>query len=320
MGAVERLEHLFATDGLLVKTVGGWLGSDWEDKLRSAQTLDQVPVDTDCGAWCAAFSFLHAQLPVAVYDPSGSGLLFDAHDDLWRFVQCLAPTDSNAASRSCCACFEPKNCPFQLIDPHNSGYCQTPCAEQDDTCKLLAAGCGYNLRDLGNFDFVAEYRGCSSSEVRDGSCELCKQPAWCIDSSWPSPYGGPISPREWSERFTNHGAQLHGCKFKREQKSEFIEASRAHYARRGSECCDWNKVTMYVGPHDGGLQAALMRSLVGLVDFHGDGARLRGIQQHLLRLGLREVPVFSLHQGLWHWMRDATVQLSGTPYQLVQRY
>ena len=68
---------------------------------RAATRLEDVPVDTDCGPHCAAFSLFTPHLPVVVFDAQGYALAYDAAM-LWPLVRCAAAIDTNSEQRVCC--------------------------------------------------------------------------------------------------------------------------------------------------------------------------------------------------------------------------
>ena len=69
---------------------------------------------------------------------------------------------------------------------------------------------------------------------------------------------------------------------------------------------------------DAGIEAALMRSLLGLVDFSGNGSSLLHVQQALKRLG-KHAPIFTLRQSFSAWQLDIRVDLQSPPFLLLER-
>ena len=274
-------------------------------------------------------------------------LVFDA-GALWdQYVQCAAVEDSNSGNRACCACFEPPFCPFwPNLPSDDTGYCAAACAADaaDPVCQQLAAGCGHNLRDLYNAEWGE--RRCSEADIRSGTCGLCMRPVWCDDAA----YGTPITTaQEWMRRFTDKPflTQDHQCKFKASQKSLFIEsahalmsavkrdesgsvwdpASRMESKREPGAMWDrftWNEVNMYMdgGVADGGLQHALARNLIGLLDVQGRwGYQLDVVARRLGELGL-DVPKVTMtmdgYNRLDSWDPDHDADLLSWPYQLTR--
>jgi hypothetical protein len=285
---------------------------------------------------------IHAHIPTAyqctlVYI-SCLALVFDA-GALWhQYVQCAAVEDSNSGNRACCACFEPQYCDFDDMPREDSGYCAAACAHgaADPVCQQLAAGCGHNVRDMNNAEWGE--RRCSEADVKSGTCGLCMQPAWCDDSEgdgeFSSAYGTPITTaQEWMSRFTDKPflTQDHQCKFKASQKSLFIEATHAlmskvkrDYAGSMWDRFTWNEVNMYMdgGVADGGLQQALTRNLIGLLDVQGGGAKLDDAARRLGELGL-DVPKLTMtvdgFNQLDSWDPDHDANLLSWPYQVRRR-
>jgi len=272
---------------------------------------------------------------------SSLALVFDA-GALWHdYVQCAAVEDSNSGNRACCACFEPQWCPFDGMSSEDSGYCAAACAHgaADPVCQQLAAGCGHNLRDMDNAEW-GEQR-CSEADVKSGTCGLCMQPAWCDDSEeqyqqFSSAYGTPITTaQEWMRRFTDKPflIQDHQCKFKASQKSLFIDSAHALMSKvkrdvdAGGDMWDrftWNEVNMYRdgGVADGGLQQALTRNLIGLLDVQGDGSMLDDVARRLGELGM-DVPKLTMtvdgYNRLDSWDPDNDANLLSWPYQVRRR-
>ena len=341
--AMADLLDAFEEDGLLIHSLQG--NSDWPNRLAAATTLDDVGFDTDCGAHCVALSLLHPQLPVQAYCPRCITLVFRAGADLWRrYVQCAAVTDSNSGNRACCACYEPQWCPFGGMDRMDSGYCASACVDPTDaTCQALAAGCGFNLRDIGNDIFGT--RKCSENQVKRGTCGLCTQPAWCddggvllADGSYASPYGKPIDTLTlWQTKMEKQGVWLqdHQCKFRASQKDAFVATAHAHMKtqkRQGHVVgFSWNEVNFYSdgGIADGGFAAAMLRNLVGVMvirengqDWHQpDDRTLSAIIRQLARLNIT-VPKLKLriggHINLDEWDPTRSVNLRGMPYHLTE--
>lgn len=343
---LSQLLAAFETDGLLIHAVSAFgKDNDFGSQLHVAQSLHDVELDRDCGQHCIAFSLLHPTLPIQPYCPECPTLVFAANADLWSYVQCAAPTDSGTAYRSCCSCLwrrgdDPKWCPIRGLDRFDQGYCRAACTEDptDELCHQLAAGCSHSVWNTRNREFGA--RACSDDAVRGGDCGLCSEPAWCDDDGRPTAYGNPITtPQQWMDRFMVHASntQHHQCKFKRSQKSAFVATTHAAMARLkahwrngwGPEggALPWNEVNMYSGPGDGGLQAALMRNLVGVMTMRrgrGDDD-IRRIARRLAELGL-EVPTFEMdiegnppfNSQLRSWRPQARISLERAPHRLRQ--
>ena len=81
--------------------------------IHEAEQLMAWPprVENDCGDYCAAFSWLHPELPFAPFSfngyKSGIMLAFEATDEVWSQVQCMAVADAFTSTRACCSCDDP---------------------------------------------------------------------------------------------------------------------------------------------------------------------------------------------------------------------
>lgn len=124
--------------------------------------------------------------------------------------------------------------------------------------------------------------------------------------------------------------QSHQCLWKPEQKETFIDTARAFALdARAHGTPTWvaeNECNFYVGPDDGGVQAAAMRSLVGIAylrDIGGpaDMEATLSVARHLRQLG-KHVPVFKLsHErraSFDLWQPDRDVDLADHPYDLAE--
>ena len=123
------------------------------------------------------------------------------------------------------------------------------------------------------------------------------------------------------------------CKFKASQKSLFIDSAHAFMSKvkrdvdSGGDMWDrftWNEVNMYRdgGVADGGLQQALTRNLIGLLDVQGDGSMLDDVARRLGELGM-DVPKLTMtvdgYNRLDSWDPDNDANLLSWPYQVRRR-
>ena len=284
-------------------------------------------------------------------------MVYEANETLWRHVQCAAVTDSSSATRSCCACFDQKFCPFEGFPKDDSGYCHANDGGcWDDTCRQLAAGCGASVYDIAGLSNQGLNVGlpsgvdwgsqqCSRTEIESGQCNMCKQPLWCDGEGsfgyGGAPYHGVRTSAQWLRLFFDRdGGRAIGsrqCKWKRTQKRQFLETVRARFTRRATQKLDrwghhydhahpWNEINFYVGPRDGGLANDLWRNLVGLLYVRNvadadDLANLKRLKAHWKGLG-REVPLFGVTaeelDAVQHWRAEEAVRLDGHPYDLVE--
>jgi len=311
---------MFETDGLLVHmtTCHGQFCNyqdaiRWYEETVSSSTLPPE-IETDCGRWCSAYTFLHNSLPFVSFSFEGShsglALLYAATDDLWGEAQCAAVTDSSSTTRACCACSDPALCPFWNYPRDDAGYCGTPCDEDDDNCKKLAAGCGASVFDVST-NWGAQR--CDEQMIRSGHCDLCKQPLWCDDPGNPFGFGSAIKgPEEWMHMFNKQdGGKAVGsrqCRWKSSQKQTFIDTMRTRYVARGElhgfDFCNlWNEVNFYVGPGDGGVKHKFWNNLMGLLYVRTSGDendwnRMHQLHHHFAGLGV-SVPMFAINgEGL----------------------
>ena len=331
---MAELLAAFKAGGLFIQNIED--DRDWERRLLEANTLDDVPVSTDCGVNCTAMSLFHPRLPVQTYCPTCLTLVYAASGELWDLAQCAAVADSNSANRACGACFEAEYCPFKGVDKEDSGYCREACTDDPagPLCHQLAAGCAHNLRAVGD-EYWGEMK-CSEADVKGGQCELCRQPAFCDASTLAYGNDTIATPAEWMARFSSKEqipdeqrkwTQDHQCFFRGSQRDTFVETARAYALtlRAGAvRGFPWNEINFFSdkGRHDRGLQPALMRNLVGIFDMQGDGARLDDVAEKLARLG-RPVPRFTLRGAAWGelhlWDPLTPVELRGWPYSLEER-
>jgi hypothetical protein len=312
--------------GILAKTVNG----RWIDAAFRANKLRDVAVDRDCGKWCSAFTYLSPDLPLALFTPGhiGVGLVFDANPEVWQHVQCTSVIDSNSANRACCACNEAQFCPFPDFDGSDSGYCAAACAPGQpdrELCMQLAAGCSINTM-TARFEFQ-----CSEEEIRTGQCHLCQRPQWCDDpDSAGVAFGVVDTTDKWMHFFFGTGyPATRQCKYKRTQKDSFVATAREYNRRRqiqtDHEIAIENEVNFYVGPDDGGAEAALMDNLLGLVYLRtsgngGDPSILSNLRRHLRRLGMRHLPIYAITnekegENGW-WKHNVSVDVRQAPYSL----
>ena len=307
----------------------------WKTAALATTSLEQFPVELDCGRWCTAYTLLSPELPVSVFsgdgnDGYGIALVHAAGGELWdNFVQCAAVVDSISAQRSCCACAEQWNCPWKGMDAADSGYCRAACGggAPSDTCKQLSAGCGVSGWDIRD----GKWNQCSNTSLMSGRCELCMHPLWCDDDS-SFGYAGRIkTEKDWIDEFLYDRTRARQCKFKPSQREQFIRTTTRYlevmHERNlfGGLPDVENEVNMYVGPGDGGTAAALMRSLVGLVYIRTQGKPsdldfLKKLGLHMrTQLGL-DVPLFGLSaervRYVEHWRRGVPTDLLAAPYSL----
>lgn len=341
---MAQLREAFRTTGVLTKVTGChgafcmW-GSNLErahEWLWEALGEDTIPpdVDRDCGPRCSAFSFLNADTPVTPFGWSGymSGfmLVFEANEELWQHVQCMAVSDCFTSTRVCCTCSDLMNCPYNGFGQNYDLYCDEPCT--DETCMQLAAGCGVSLFDLAGKanggdgshrigrSGQTQWNGhhCSKHQVASGSCGMCEQPYWCDDQSDAThaafgPDAGRITTAvAWADEFYNRdGGTAYGarqCRWKRSQKDTFVASIRERYRRRKRDGLNqhsdnhdhmnqWNEVNMYVDTN-GQLAHTLWDSLLGLVFVRTAGneyerQKMRELARHWRRLG-HEIPTFEM--------------------------
>ena len=234
------------------------------------------PVEADCGKYCAAFSFLSPDVPIAPFSfaeyKSGLMLAFDANPSVWNEVQCMSVTDSFTSTRACCECDDYHNCPYWGYAGERSSYCSldenNTCTTS--TCKQLAAGCGINLYDLagqangGDWNQnVGEWgqtdwheQSCNEWDVRSGNCALCTIPNWCNDPystivlngtsrtiGWAAhPRGAIATPEDWIDEFFDkdggHAFGARQCKWKPSQKEIFVATMRLRFAHRANLTID----------------------------------------------------------------------------------
>jgi len=302
-------------------------------------------LETDCGKWCSATTFLHQDLPFVAFSFEGShsglGLVYAANDEVWDEVQCAAVTDSSTTTRACCACSDPFLCPFHNFPRDDAGYCGTPCQPYDTNCKRLAAGCGASVFDVSHNWGTQR---CNEHQIRSGQCDLCKQPLWCDDPGNSFGFGGGVKEgADWMRLFNKEdGGKAVGsrqCKWKSSQKQTFIDTMRLRYASRmqqgGFDFCNlWNEVNFYVGPGDGGLKHKLWKNLIGLLYIRTSGDvddwnRMHELQRHFAGLGV-VLPMFAINgEGLvkksdggppvevteW-WDPNIQVDILSPPYNL----
>ena len=90
--------------------------------------------------------------------------------------------------------------------------------------------------------------------------------------------------------------------------------------RRSASC--GSGVNMYSGWGDGGLQASLMRNLIGLVDMQGDGGKLDALAHKFAQLG-KHVPRFVMrtdgYNRLDSWDPLQGADLRARPYHIYER-
>lgn len=260
------------------------------------------PVETDCGQYCAAFSYLTPEIPFSPFGFDGyeSGIMFvwDANPTVWSHVQCMSVTDRFTTSRVCCQCSDPLNCPFYDFGTPNPPYCNANEADgcgDDALCKQLAAGCGVSLYDLanqangldgrghfgrpGNTDWGAD--ACDEGQILRGECGLCKVPLWCDDEQTSPGFKGTINTStKWVEHFFDRDGGAHlgvrQCVWKPSQKQMFVETMNARFkereklprawdGRRDEHANVWNEVSMYVKPNDRALAQLMWDNLLGVV-------------------------------------------------------
>lgn len=279
--------------------------------IHEAEQLMAWPprVENDCGDYCAAFSWLHPELPFAPFSfngyKSGIMLAFEATDEVWSQVQCMAVADAFTSTRACCSCDDPFHCPFNGfkysgINP--GGYCafgsDGSCV--DDNCRALAAGCGVSLFDLAGesnckndgangFWAICGREGvtdwgnqaCSENDVRSGNCDVCRSPMWCDDSETSlGNWGSVRTPDEWIEEFWDRDGGTHfgvrQCRFKRTQREFFFRTMKQRFVRRQQLELDWsdrhndhanawNEINMYVDPNTNDLGTHLFNAFLGLI-------------------------------------------------------
>ena len=130
-----------------------------------------------------------------------------------------------------------------------------------------------------------------------------------------------LRPSGWTEHYWTQKRQ---CFFRSSQRETFVETQHQFSSVKregGRDGFPWNEINFF---SEGGLQSVLMRNLVGIFDFRGDGSRFKAAADGLARLG-RSVPRFSLRgadQGnqLWMWDPTRPVELRGYPYLLTEHH
>lgn len=314
------------------------------------------PLERDCGQWCSAFTYLDKSLPMARFTHPGYdshvAFIYDASPEVWQKMMCLSVADSSTTTRSCCACYEERFCPFAPGSPisrsNDSGYChQGACTESDEVCRQLAAGCGFSVWSISNDDAWKD-GWCSEEVIASGQCDLCTQPAWCDDGGnsdfgYNSSIKGPQA--WWGEFGYNDGRDNVGkindmripffgakqCKWKRSQKEQFIDTVRltcSQYQNEGystSEPGIWNEVTMYYGPDDTEAEALMWRNLLGVALLRDgpeesmDTERVRRLKDHFEAQG-HEIPFFALSMEPWgsleEWDFDHDIDITAEPFNL----
>ena len=219
--------------------------------------------------------------------------------------------------------------------------------------RVLEACCGLGCRPPRAAPTFRKCHGspirCNEWDVKGGSCELCQRPAWCDDGGLKDPrtgqyysaYGAPIdSDERWLQAFDHPWIWLQDrqCKFKNSQRDAFVARAHAHFAREKRTKAvlanlehgevntehgfTWNEVNMYSGWGDGGLQASLMRNLIGLVDMQGDGGKLDALAHKFAQLG-KHVPRFVMrtdgYNRLDSWDPLQGADLRARPYHIYER-
>ena len=373
--AANRLLDAFEGNGVLAKVTGchgHYCDTDdnWEHGHAWLNSMDEwdslpPPVEKDCGKWCSAFSFLSSDIPFIPFGfqgyQSGLMLVFDAKPELWSEVQCMSTTDRFTTSRVCCECSDHWNCPYWNYQKPRSSYCRTTdhhgCGN-DTVCKQLAAGCSANLFDIagqangGNGQGIVGRPGgtnwgeqsCSEDDVRDGECNLCKQPLWCDDPGSSTGYKGRINtPEAWLDEFFDRdgGTQfgVRQCVWKPSQKETFVSSVRGRFTRRAQIPLDWdhnhpdhahtwNEVNMYVAPGDesNDLAQRMWNNLLGIVYLRTAGdadewTMAKRLAARFKSLG-GEVPVFKVNGEIIekvNWWNPVTrVNLLDPEYDFVQ--
>lgn len=337
--------------GLEQERAFAWLHTTLDHSHKLVPSLE-----TDCGEWCQALSYLNPRIPLTHFSfegyHSGIGLVYAATDEVWEAMQCLSVTDSASSTRACCTCSDPNLCPFDNFAETDTGYCSTPCSPQDHNCKQLAAGCGISVFDVSNnankWHDVAPLpaqewpsdQQCDRDRIQGGECQLCRTPLWCRD--YPrGAFTGISTPQHWIDAFwRKDGGEALGsrqCKYQPDQKQLFIETMRLRFSRRATLPTDqfgqrfdhssiWNEVNMYVDPADHQLAETMFDKLIGLVYFRSSGNsddldNMRKLVTHWRALG-REVPAFALTSEpvdrVRYWRPDIDVRLTDEPYHIEQ--
>jgi len=350
----------FSTTGILLHSTtchDDWCRGSARDKafqwLEATLGSDMLVPDLerDCGEWCMAFSYQSWRLPFVPFSfegyQSGVALVYAANNEVWGQAQCLSVTDSSSTTRACCACADPGLCPFVNFERRDSGYCGSPCGDDDHTCKQLAAGCGASVWDIvGRANEGHRWAGlglrdwdkwgdqeCSRGEISHGHCDLCKRPLWCDSyrDGW-----NIESPWDWMDAFWRRdGGKAIGarqCKWKPTQRDMFIETSRLRHTERLElgEWWDganlWNEVSMYVHPGDYSQKQLMFRNLIGILYLRTTGnddalRNVRALHQHWKQQG-QDVPMFAVSAepvgAVDNWRPNKNVDLREAPYNLQQ--
>jgi len=335
-----------------VTTCSGWLCPENHLNYVSDILTKGVPppLERDCGPWCSAFTYVDKTLPmVRMTFPNYNAniaLVYDASPEVWQKMMCSATTDSSATTRACCACYDERFCPFPpggKISTTDSGYCNGGhCADDEETCKQLAAGCGVSTWAASD---EGQWGQCTEESIGTGQCNMCTQPLWCDDGDNTFGYGSAIKTgQQWWDRFGyNDGGDNWGgnggwtrqffgakqCLWKRDQKEQFRDSIRIamrNYQEQGysrSEPGMWNEVNIYYGPDDHDTEAVMWRNLLGILYIRGgngdDEQNVGRLRDHWREHG-SEVPLFIMNMENWgeldHWKFDEDTNLDAEEWDL----
>jgi len=357
--AVEKFKRAFEANGIFmhVTTCWGMLCPENHDAHFNAILAKKAlppPLERDCGVWCSAFTYLDKRIPFMrmtfPYYEAHVAFVYDANPEVWQKMMCAAVADSSSTTRSCCACYDERFCPFPPwsdISQEDSGYCNNgACRDDDENCKQLAAGCGVSVWTASSEE---QWGQCNEESISSGTCAMCKQPLWCDDGVNPFGYGATGGIKDanawWKEFGRSDGAgnwggerdwarQFFGarqCKWKRTQQQQFVDTVRLasnKYKTEGYSRDDpgmWNEVNMYYGPEDTHTEDVMWRNLLGIVYLHDgediDRERMFQLKDHFTALG-HTVPMFSMFMDPWgdltHWDLNTDIDITGPRYQLAE--
>lgn len=339
---IEGFKTLFNTSGIAIHM----LSPDWI-KAFVWQDLTNFTLDADCDINCAAYSFLHASLPVVIISFSNVyyqfALAYDAYG-IWDNVTCMSAIDANTDSRNCCGCtYSIESCVDNRLgywdndghQPFQSPYCpnrqqkdNTACG-MNETCKALNSGCGPNVTTL------VDAQICTTDQIYEGSCQECYRPDWCD-------LKGITSVQEWMDRFSDGWQATHTaqCRFHQTQVKLWWDTMQVFYGKLKTEASVpyelvvlENEINLYFNanqPDYERVHKTMMDNLQAIIYLpnnkdpqSADDPNLKqavcSLQKHLDTLGLH-VPILSFNverpRSLAMWDPKTLVDLSNPMYNI----